>query len=566
MPARSRAVGAASALRPALLSCTLCLVAGCAVADFARSPPVPADVTPESVRARIVPPATLDTVETSDQPATAEPGKVTTAAFLTKVPKTTPVVASFAAEAPQPAEALSLPQAIDFGVQNNPRLAAALAAIDRARGDVDVAFSPFLPEVDLLTHEGITSPTLGPASAGTSGIILPSGQGTHTYAQAELQLEWILYDFGRTAGHYHQAQARERISELQSQRARETVGFDVASAYLLSLRAEATRVIQEESIRRAEATLRDTRSRRAAGVLEKDDVLRNEVQLAAAEEDLDIARQTELTNVAQLNNAMGRNASLPVRLIAWKTEPPFSLTLQQCLEIAANQRAEIAVAREMVAAAQFGRESVQGEYLPKVYARGSAGVVGGSFIQTGPQEGIGLHIDMPLYTGGRRSGALCAADAEIRQTLAQARSVLDEVTLQVTVAYLAATTARRRIERDRPAIVEAIENLRLVSNRYRNGQATPTDVVDAEVALTRAQQRLVSATYEYLGALVGLDYALENSPASLLGPADVPDAKAGPAPIVNPEAPAPVPNETPKNLEMPGGPALPPPAPAAGSP
>ncbi len=226
--------------------------------------------------------------------------------------------------------------------------------------------------------------------------------------------------------------------------------------------------------------------------------------------------------------------------MAWRSQPPFALSLVQCLEIAATQRAEISIAREAVAAAQFGRESVAGDFLPKVYTRASVGVVGGSNIATGAQEGVGLHIDMPLYTGGRREGALCAADAEIQQSLADARTILDEVTLQVTIAYVAATTAQRRIERDRPAVVEAVENLRLVGNRYRNGQATPTDIVDAEVALTRAQQRLVSANYEYLGALVGLDYALENPPASSLGSPDSPDGK-NPPPVDEVPAPPPLP-------------------------
>ena len=283
----------------------------------------------------------------------------------------------------------------------------ALAAIERMRGQEDVAFAAFLPEIDFLSHQGITSPNLGPASAGATGIIIPTETATHAYTQAELQLQWTLYDFGRTAGRYHQAKARELIAELQSTRAKQTVGFDVASAYLLALRAGATRRIQEEAIRRAEATLRDTRSRCAAGVSEKDDVLRAEVQLSAAEEDVDLARQAELTAIARLNNAMGRNASLPLTLVGWTSEPPFNLSLLQCLETAANQRAEIGIAREAVAAAQFGRESAAGEFLPKVYALASVGVIGGSNIATGSQEGAGLHIDLPLYTGGRRHGELC---------------------------------------------------------------------------------------------------------------------------------------------------------------
>jgi outer membrane protein len=552
MRSRSKPVGASPCLRSLRQLLAICLVSGCSWADLSRSPPsLTADVSPDGVRARMVAPTTLDTVETTAGVASIDPPSGSSSSTLKAGRSTaTVVVAAASSEAPP---VFSLLQAIDFGIQNNPRLAAALAAIELTRGQENVAFSAFLPEIDFLTHQGIDSPALGPASAGATGIILPTATATHAFAQAEVQLQWTLYDFGRTGGRYHQAQARARISELQSARARQTVGFDVASAYLLALRAGATRRIEEEAIRRAEATLRDTRSRRAAGVSEKDDVLRAEVQVVAAEEDVDLTREAELTAIARLNNAMGRNASLSITLVPWKFEPPLNLSLVQSLEIAATQRAEIGIAREAVAAAQYGRESVQGEFLPKVYTLASVGAVGGSNIASGAQEGVGLHIDLPLYTGGRREGELCAADAEIHQAIADARNVVDQVTLQVTLAHLAATTARRRIARDWPAIVEANENLRLVRNRYRNGHATPTDIVDAEVTLTRAQQRLISANYEYLGALVSLDYALENPTASSLGPAESPDAKNGP--LLN----EPVPNGPVPNGPAPNGlPALPP--------
>jgi outer membrane protein TolC len=281
MRSRSDPIGASTSSQPVCALVAICLLAGCSGIDLRGAPlPLPAAVTPEGVRARMIEHVTLDTAETADSTIVAsdKPKAASTPSFLTRVAATTPVVASFvASESSDPPQVYSLPQAIDFGLQNNPRLAAALAAIERARGQEDVAFAAFLPEIDFLTHEGVTSPSLGPASAGATGIIVPTATATHAYAQAEVQLQWTLYDFGRTGGRYHEALARERIAELQSNRVKQTVGFDVASAYLLTLRAGATRRIQEEAIRRAEATLRDTRSRRAAGVLEKDDVLRAEV-------------------------------------------------------------------------------------------------------------------------------------------------------------------------------------------------------------------------------------------------------------------------------------------------
>jgi outer membrane protein len=518
MRPRSKTISVSLLRSPVCYLASFCLLAGCSCIP-SKSPPLPADVTPEGIRQRVLASATLDV---TDKPVSiGDSDRPTPLAPSSPLRESAPAFA-MPPEGPRPAEEFSLPQAIAFGLRNNPRLLAALASIDRARGQEQAAFAPFLPEIDFLSHGGVTSGALGPAAAGSTGIIIPTAFDTHTYSQAELQLQWTLYDFGRTAGRYRQAEARARIAVLQSTRAEQTIAFDVATAYLLALRAEAVRLIQEEAIRQAEAILRDTRSRRAAGVAEKDDVLRGEVQLAAAREDLDLAREAELAALARLNNAMGRNASLPVAVLDWKAQSPFDHSLVQCLEMAAARRPEIGVARESVAAAQSGRDAIAAEYLPRVYALASVGGIGGANIVTGVQEGAGLHIDLPLYTGGRRRGELRSADAEIRQTIADVRTILDGVTLELTLAYLAATTARQRIERDRPAIVEAGENLRLVGNRYRNGTATPTDIVDAETALTRARQRLASATYEYLGALVGLDYALGNPPGYLLGALDCP--------------------------------------------
>jgi outer membrane protein len=425
-----------------------------------------------------------------------------------------PAPSALRLELEEPGQIFSLRQAIDYGVRNNPRLRAALAAIERTQGQEQVAFAPFLPQLDFLTHYGVTSQALGPASAGSSGIILPSGEGMHTYAQAEVQLQWTLFDFGRRTGLYGQAVAREQIASLQAGRAEQTVAFDVANAYLQALQAKADLLIQEEAIRSAESTLKDTRSRRAAGVADKDDVLRCDVQLAEAQDALDIAEERELAALAKLNNAMGRRADIALQLIDNNQAAPFQVTLKECLEAAASQRREIGVARQAIAGAQSGRQAATAEFLPRVYALGSVGVIGGQNIIDGVQQGAGLHIDVPLYSGGRHRGNLHSADAEISEAVANAQVIVDDVSLQVTLAYRSVTTAQKRVEHLRPAVIEARENLRLVGNKYRNGTATPTDIVDAETTLTRAQQQLSAATTEYLAARARLDYALGNPQGS----------------------------------------------------
>ena len=57
--------------------------------------------------------------------------------------------------------------------------------------------------------------------------------------------------------------------------------------------------------------------------MEREDVLRAEVQLSESREALVLAREGEFDAVARLNNAMGRNAGLPLEVIDLDLQPPL---------------------------------------------------------------------------------------------------------------------------------------------------------------------------------------------------------------------------------------------------
>jgi outer membrane protein TolC len=380
-----------------------------------------------------------------------------------------------------------------------------------------VAFAPFLPQLDFLSQYGVVSGTLAPGVPGPEGFLLPGAFGTRSFAQAEVGLQWTLYDFGRTGGRYRQAIARERITELQLARAEQTVEFDVAAAYMDVLLARASRRVQQDAVRRAEATLEDTAARRKGGVALKEDVLRADVQLSESREALVVARQGEWSALARLNHTMGRNAAWPLEVVDLEVQPPLPGSLADLLERAAAQRPEVALAQLAVVAAQEGRRAARAEFLPRIYVRAAVGHTDGENVITGWQEGAGLHVDIPLYTGGRHRGELRSAEADIEAALGEAQSILDGISLQVNLAYRGVVAARERIDLSRTAVVQAEENRRLVRVRYRNGTATPTDIVDSEAAVTRSQQRFFSATYTYLEALARLTYAVGQPQGAFLG-------------------------------------------------
>lgn len=437
---------------------------------------------------------------------------------------------------------LTLSEAVAVAMLQNPRLQAFQATIEREAGRADAAFSPFLPQIGVLTRGIKVNQNIAPGAPGIVGAVLPERpEGPYSLVQTELQVQWTLCDFGRTAGRWNQALSREKIAALRYARARETVAYDAAAAYLQGLQTIALRVIQQEAISDAEAVLEDTRARQKAGVVLRDAVLRGQVQLAESREGRVLAEEAELDAQARLNNVLGRDASLPIDQVERDVTPQLGLSLPECIELAMKQRPEVAMVREAIAGASWGRDAAAAELLPKIYLLHGSGLVAGDNIREGGQTGAGIHLSQPLYQGGRLRAEVRAAEAEIQEAMAQARVLTDAVSLDVTLAYRRVTAARQTIDLARPAVAQAVENLRLMRERYRNGDAMPTDIVDAQTALTRARQRLVSATYAYQIGLARLDYAMGNRPGCLLEAAAAqPSQPDLPAPRKMPETlPAP---------------------------
>lgn len=404
--------------------------------------------------------------------------------------------------------AISLTDAIEFALQNNPRLRVAQEAIEQARGGKLVEFSPFLPYVRASYRDVVSASPLQGFTGTELPFVVGFGAGTQEFQLSEIHMHWTLWDFGRTLGRYEQAVNRTEIAELQFMRAKQTIAYDVAAAYFRVLLAQATRLIQAQAVRRAESFLNDSRNLLKGGAVTRDSVLRAEVELATVRQGLVAAQSAELVASAALNLAMGRNVSAPIHLVEIADEPVFRLSLAESLQLAVENRREFAVVLKQIEVARQGLRVTRADFLPQIYIRGTVAHVAGEGVQTGDVKVGGFHIDQNLFEGGRRVGEMRTASAALRGAGAQAQVVCDNIAFEVNQAYWSIDDARQRIDLSRTAVTQAQENLRLVVNKFQHGDATPTDVVDAETAMTRAQQQYSSALYDYLTALARLEYAM----------------------------------------------------------
>jgi outer membrane protein TolC len=281
----------------------------------------------------------------------------------------------------------------------------------------------------------------------------------------------------------------------------------VASAFFQLLAVRAGVRVREEAMQTAEAIRRDVGTRCRGGTAEREDVLRADVEASRTAEALVAARQATLDAEALLNQALGRPWGGPLAVADVARRPPFAESLEDCLRRAASLRPEIGAAGQEIAAAAEGERSARGELLPKFFIRGTVIQAELPRVFHGWIDGTGIHADQPLYAGGARKAAVRQAHAERHAAAAGLRVILNNVSAQVNLSNNAIATDRERIRLNAVAAGQARENLRVVVVRYNNGDAIPTEVVDAQTALTSAEVRYYASVYSYLEGLARLEYA-----------------------------------------------------------
>jgi outer membrane protein len=422
-----------------------------------------------------------------------------------------------------PSGILSLDQSILYAKRHNPRLRVLRERVKQARAGKQIAFSAFLPEAvfsyrALWGSDKFALPTV-PSLVGNVAY----GETADNFRSAELNVQWVLWDFGQTPGRYEQARAAWDIAELQYDRGIQTVAFNATSGYFNLLQKKAIRRVAGESVRRAGSLLKDAQNFHTQGTAVRNDVLQAEVLLAEMQLVLVRTRTAEMIALAGLNRVMGVHVSSHMEIADVTARPTFSRSLESCLRQAVEFRDEFRSVLKAISSSQWGLAASKARFLPRIIAGGTGARHGGqtssdTYLLTG-----GIKIELPLFEGTKRYGDLEQRKAEVQETMARAEEVADGIAFEVIVAYAGILETKESISYAQTAVARGKENLKVLRHMFDQGDATATDVIDAEWALLRAQEAYYRSLYQYRTALAQLDYAV-GAPA---GESSSADSQAG---------------------------------------
>jgi outer membrane protein TolC len=447
---------------------------------------------------------------------------------------------------------LTLEEAVESAVQLNPELDAARLELEQAREQVDEAWGNVFPTADLTSS--YTRNLSVPVSFLPAIIfdpdadpdeLIPVQFGADNLWNLSIDFEQPLFNAAAFIG----VGAAGRFESLQEEVLRgrlHTVVTRVRTAYYQALLSQEQERLLENSVRRVEESLRETRALAEAGLSSEYDVLRLEVELANLRPNLRRANNA----VRQAKRQLGVELRIPPGE-AESIEVAGSLATMDLDDFASNSAdnqsilalSEVATAPpdDLVASAMSFRSDVrqleqtedlrqtelrvqQVEYLPQLTIFGNYGIVSQ---QNGTPEFfgdpraynrlIGVRVSWPIFTGFRRDARIDRQRAALQQARVQAELGRNQVASEVRTVADQVDEARERASAQQLAVTQAERGFAIASAQYREGIGSQLELTDAEVALRQSEFNYAQAVYDYLVARAQLDAAVGLVPGDLPG-------------------------------------------------
>lgn len=387
---------------------------------------------------------------------------------------------------------LTLTQAVALALRGNPALAAAEGRESGARAALDRTGAERWPQLRLDSRVAHVSEVSEIQLPGSPPLALADEDTWVTTAT----LQQVLFTGGRVSSLVRQAGHGAEAARAARLRARQAVAFSAERAFLLLLAAQEEIAVAEKNLAAAERHLEVANERLAARVAARFDVLRAEVEIEEARQEVIRANGARQSAHALLLQALG----LPDGEYRCVPPPPAErpgLPGTEALLVAARRlRPDLLSLQSQVAAAEDGVRAARAERLPTV-------ALSADYLYADPESrtlfsrwSVGASVSLPVLDGGRATARRAEATAAAVQAHAALDAQLRAMEAEVRQAVTRAASADAQALVAERRIAQAEELLRLAEVRFAGGVGTATEVADAQAALARARHSRTRASAE----------------------------------------------------------------------
>jgi outer membrane protein TolC/ABC-type transporter Mla MlaB component len=402
------------------------------------------------------------------------------------------------ADAPTQVLKLTLDQAVALALKQNPTAQIAILTAAQSEQDKNIARADLLPQVNATISDEAQKVNLLAQFGGKVAFPgFPKTIGPYQLFSAGPTFGGPVFDL--TLWKRYQA-ARETMSasRANSLSTREQVILLVVSQYIGTLRAVANVQASQSRVELAQALYDQAADLQKEGVGTGIDTLRSNVELQNEKQRLiqaETDRETFLYGLSRLLNLDPRQPiELGDSLGFFDTPQP---EVETSLQLALAERQEWKALESQIKAAGSQKKAAQFSRLPSVRFDGDFAYVGTSGNTTLPTYTYQASVNLPIFTGGRIHAEIVRADLEIRKLEQQQADLRNQIALDVKTALLNLNSARNEVQVANLGVVLSKEEVDQARDRFKAGVANNIEVIQAQDALSRANDNQIAALYRF---------------------------------------------------------------------
>src|SRR5215469_3962742 len=404
---------------------------------------------------------------------------------------------------PSPTMKLTLQQAVDLAVKQNPTEQIGLLNAAESVQDKKVALSELLPQADLKVSDSANRQNLQAFFGGKPifpplpGLSIPGHIGPYQLFSAGPTFGSPVFDLSLWK-RYKASSSNVEEARATSLSTREQVILLVVSQYIGTLRAVANVEASKSRVDLAQALYDQAADLQKEGVGTGIDTLRANVELQNENQRLIEAvndREASLFGLSKLLNLDPRQKiELADTLSFFETPQP---DVEASIDLALAGREEWKAIRAQEKSARLEKESAQYERLPSVRFDGNWAYYGSSPTAAIPTYQYQGSLNMPIFTGGRIKAEIVKADLELQKVEQQKQDLRNQIALDVKTALLNLDSARNEVSVANLGVQLAHEEVDQARDRFKAGVANNIEVISAQDSLSRANDNQIAALYRF---------------------------------------------------------------------
>lgn len=389
---------------------------------------------------------------------------------------------------------LSLDEAVQLGIQNSKSLKIDAAKIEEATADLLEAKNRQLPELKV-SGSYMYLPIKPNIDLKLPGVSAAGGPEVHQVAYGSANLSVPIYSGGRIKYGIQSAKYLVEASKLSTENDKIAIAYNVAQAYNNLFKANQSIKVLEENLTASQKRDETFLKLENNGVIARNDRLKANLQTSNIE--LQLLEAKNNYNIANINMdlLLGLPETTEIEVDQNYVDEsddvkPVSFYLNEARE----NRKDLQALDQQRKAAELGTKSAKAENLPSIaFTGGYVAADIPKFLTIYNAVNVGVGISYNLSNLWKENSALKQSKAREMQLSATNELLNDNIKLDVNREYQNSDYSKKRITVFEKAAVQANENYRITKNKYDNGLATMTELLDADAAQIAANVGVINA-------------------------------------------------------------------------